>query len=338
MEELYKRVRQLPIEKEQMLEAFAVTYLGIKDKQYYKFVEEHFSDEEQNLFFKKRMNCRNLGTVGFADSLQEILSYNIPITKVCSLFLEMPPEKRSLEKDNPFKYFIEVILETNIHLPEKDMRNCLKVDESTAETMCIEKLFASFLLMGARNRSVARYIPLNNLKAQLVEAFGDKCDVVKIIDDYIEKQNNKKEKSACTELNDAHDALNKKIEEEQEKYDIARSEDYIFFAEGNSVAPRILKALKKSAEFYRKALDEPRFAELMQADYKERCRYLEIQNRYIKLMNFTWDKIFDDIRNNPESFKRYYPMVRIEVNKSNTHDFIRAYVANDNFYEMCEKL
>ena len=338
MEDLYKRVRQLPIEKEQMLEAFAVTYLGIKDEQYYKFVENHFSDEEQYSFFKERMNCRDLGTIGFADSLQEILSYNIPITKVCSLFLELPSEKRSLEKDNPFKYFIELILETNIHLPEKDMRNCLKVDESTAETMCIEKLFASFLLMGARNRSVARYIPLNDLKAQLVAAFGDKCDVVKIIDDYIEKQNKKKEKSACTELNDAHDALNKKIEEEQEKYDIARSEDYIFFAKGNSVAPRILKALKKSAEFYRKALDEPRFAELMQADYKERCRYLEIQNRYIKLMNFTWHKIFDDIRKNPESFKRYYPMVRIEVNKSNTHDFIRAYVANDNFYEMCEKL
>ena len=51
-----------------------------------------------------------------------------------------------------------------------------------------------------------------------------------------------------------------------------------------------------------------------------------------------WDKIFDDIRDNPESFKRYYPMVRIEVSKSSTHDFIRAYVANDNFYEMCEKL
>lgn len=338
IEDLYKRVRQLPIEKEQMLDAFAVTYLGIKDEQYYKFVEEHFSDEEQYSFFKEKMNCRNLGTISFANCLQEILSYNIPITKVCSLFLETPPEKRRLEKEDPFKYFIELILETNIHLPEKDMRNCLKVDESTAETMCIEKLFASFLLMGARNRSVARYIPLDNLKAQLVEALGNKCDVCKIIDNYLEKQGKKKEKRACTILNDAHDAVNKKIEEEQEKYDIARTEDYIFFANGDSIAPSILKIIKKTVKFYKDTLDEPRFAELMQADYKERCRYLEMQNRYIKLMNFTWNKIFDDIRDNPESFKRYYPMVRIEVNKSNTHDFIRAYVANDYFYEMCQKL
>lgn len=51
IEDLYKRIRRLPIEKDQMLEAFAATYLGVKDEQYYKFVDEHFSEEEKKLFY-----------------------------------------------------------------------------------------------------------------------------------------------------------------------------------------------------------------------------------------------------------------------------------------------
>ena len=93
MEDLYKRVRQLPIESNQILEAFSVTYLGAKDKRYYKFVADHFSDEEQYLFIKTKMNSQYLGTIGFADCIQEILSYDMPIAKVCSAFLEMDPKQ-----------------------------------------------------------------------------------------------------------------------------------------------------------------------------------------------------------------------------------------------------
>ena len=55
-------------------------------------------------------------------------------------------------------------------------------------------------------------------------------------------------------------------------------------------------------------------------------------------MDFEWQKIFDDIKNNPERFKRYYPMVRMVINHRTIHDFIRAYVVNNDFYELCQTL
>jgi hypothetical protein len=342
MEHLYKRVRQLPIEPHQMLDAFAEAYLGAKDEQYYKFVAEHFSEEEQYLFVKEEMNGHYLGTIGFADCIQKIISYNIPITRVCSAFLETGPKQmNSDEAKNPFETFIKHIMETNIHLPKKDLRDCLKVDESSFETMSVEKQFASILFMGARNRSVPRYIPLEDLKTQLVESLGDKCDVEGIIKNCLKDKNQKKQDGKMdvfAKLNDLHDEFNKKATEEEKKYDVGSAEQFIFFQKGDSVSPRLLDSMKSWVEFYKTGINEPRFAELFQGDYEDRCRYLEKQNRALKLMDFEWQHIFDDIRDNPESFKRYYPMVRIEISHRSIHDFIRAYVVNDDFYEMCQTL
>jgi len=342
MEDLYKRVRKLPIKKEQMLEAFAATYLGIKDEQYYKFVEEHFSEEEQNFFIKKRMCNRYLGTVGFVDCLQEVLSYNIPIASACSAFLEMPPEKKILENgENPFKKFVENILDTNIYLKEKDLRDCLNVDETSGETMSVEKLMAGFLFYNAHNHSVARYVPLEDLKEQLVESIGDKCDVGGIIDEYLnekDKKQNTGEKDARTNLNDWHDRMDKLIAERRKKYDICDSEHFVFYEKGNSFVPGILDSLKTGMKFFKDVLEEPQFKELSEGEYEKKCHFLVSYCRLLKLMNYTWMRIFEDVKNNPENFKRYYPMARIVVNSDVIHDFLRAYVENDDFYELCQGL
>ena len=142
----------------------------------------------------------------------------------------------------------------------------------------------------------------------------------------------------CAKLNISHDEVNKKVAEEEKKYDVGRTEYFIFFQKGDSVSPTLLESLKASTEFYKSGINEPRFAELSQGDYEGRYRYLEKQNRALKLMDFEWEKIFDDLKNNPESFKRYYPMVRVAITHHSIHDFIRAYVTNDDFYEMCQAL
>lgn len=342
MEDLYKRVRQLPIEPRQMLEAFDATYLGAKDERYYKFAAEHFSDEEQYLFIKEKMKDHYLGTVGFADCMQKILSYDMPIAKICSAFLEMNPKQiNSEEVKNPFEIFIKHILETNIYLPQKDMRDCLKVDESSPETMSVEKQFASIFFLGARNRNVARYIPLEDLKAQFVESLGNKCDVEKIIDEYLKdksKEQQDGETDAHAKLNNFHDIFSKRLAEKEKKYDVDRTERFIFFQKGDSVSPGLLDSVKKVTEFYKSGINEPRFAELALGSYGDWCRYLQKQNRALTLMDFEWQHIFEDVRDNPESFKRYYPMVRLEINHRTIHDFLRAYVVNDDFYEMCQTL
>ena len=91
-------------------------------------------------------------------------------------------------------------------------------------------------------------------------------------------------------------------------------------------------------EFFGDLLKEPTFAELSQKDYKEQCRFLETHNRSLKLMNSVWLNIFDNIENDPTCFKRYYPMVRIKITNDTIHNFVRAYVENDDFYDFCQAL
>ncbi|SHK26880.1 hypothetical protein [Fibrobacter sp. UWB12] len=342
IEDLYKRVRKLPIEKDQMLEAFAATYLGVKDEHYYKFVDEHFSDEEQHLFIKKRINNQLLGSYGFDDSIQEILSYNVPIASVCSAFLEMDSENKKLSNDkDPYKVFINHILDTDIYLPKKDLRNCLDVDENTAETMSVEKQFASFMFFSARDRRVARYIPLDKLKEQFIAAIGDRCDVGGIVDNYIAEKKEKLEKQeldSCAQLNDVHDELNKQIEESRKNYDISDIEHLIFYKKGNTIEPNLLDYLKKCVIFFKSLLEQPQFKEIPLWKYENKCRFLELQNKSLYLMNSVWLQIFENIRNNPDSFKRYYVMVRTEIHSDSIHSLIRAYVENDDFYEFCQTL
>lgn len=87
-------------------------------------------------------------------------------------------------------------------------------------------------------------------------------------------------------------------------------------------------------EFYKKVSEEERFSELMKASLREKCAFLLSQNRSMFLMKVQWLKIFADIKKKPESFRRYYPMVRVNVDDK-TKWLVYAFVANEDFYRYC---
>lgn len=51
-----------------------------------------------------------------------------------------------------------------------------------------------------------------------------------------------------------------------------------------------------------------------------------------------WEKVYDDILNHPESFERYYPMVRVVANNKNVQYLVRALVVNDALYTLALEL
>ena len=76
---------------------------------------------------------------------------------------------------------------------------------------------------------------------------------------------------------------------------------------------------------------EEKFVELINGTHEERCSFLIFQNKYLLLMKTCWFEIFEKIKKNPGSFRRYYPMVRVQVNDS-TKWLVYAYVTNEDFY------
>ena len=61
-------------------------------------------------------------------------------------------------------------------------------------------------------------------------------------------------------------------------------------------------------------------------------------NRSVLLRDKDWEKIYDDVMERPESFARYYPMVRVQVNSDGLRCMVRAFVTNDALYSYASEL
>lgn len=336
---LFERVSKLPIENEKRILAFEATYLGPKNKEYFDFIEQRFDESAKRAFIREKLKGNRLGTYGFSRSIRDILAYPIPVSVVCEEFVAMNPESLlgNDKTGNPYEMFLNHILETNIHVQKKDLRNCLDVDEASGETMCVEKQFASVLLMRARNKNVDRFVPLEDLKQQLESVIGTKCDVEKIVEEYL-KKNTSTDPDNSTLLNDVHDKFNAAQKAEEEKYDIADFDHLPFYEKGDSIRPKLQEQIKEWIEFYKTATKEEYYAKISKKKFEEMFRYFALQNQSLHLMKDTWEKILKDIETHPENFERYYPMVRVSISSDAVQDLVRAYVENDDFYEFCQTL
>lgn len=76
---------------------------------------------------------------------------------------------------------------------------------------------------------------------------------------------------------------------------------------------------------------------MMKKSSEDKCAFLVHQNNYLFLMKNRWFEIFDEIKENPECFRRYYPMVRVRLDDTSCW-LVYAYVVNDDFYRYCEEM
>lgn len=180
---------------------------------------------------------------------------------------------------------------------------------------------AQFAFAGARNKKVDRYIPIEDIKKILNEELGDKCEVLDIIEDYLQKEEqetdiSKLESDAdlekCCEQ-DASEVFNQMMDMQiqnlkniEEKYDISTYEEFMYYKEGDKIEPSLLKALKKSFAFYNGITEEDVYKELMEKSARARCEWLMENNRAILIRDRDWNKIYADIEENEKSFSRYY--------------------------------
>ena len=89
----------------------------------------------------------------------------------------------------------------------------------------------------------------------------------------------------------------------------------------------------------RSTLKENHFEEYMQLDAYERCRCIAYQNKSLLIRDTDWERIFNDIKTNRQSFERYYPAIRISPSCGAVINFLEAVVLNDDFYAfLCDSI
>lgn len=335
----YKRVRKLPLDTGEVLDVFIHCFLGTKDAGFGEFIRKHFTENEIESYWKERFGNTEIGTLGFDKAVHSYLVLGFSLEDLCEY---MQLSVRKGKKD--YGYFVELIMQSSMHIREKDCGDCLTIDPESDRPYSIYTLMAQFFFAGAENKKVNRYMPLDDIRKILKKHLGEQCDIDLIVTQNLEKQEKKNTEDDTETLQDPSGTLNEfmEIQEERlrmesEQYDVSEYDELIYYETGDLIQPAIEKSLLKSYEFYSNIIREDRFAELMGQSPQDRCRYLIRNNRSITLRAEDWNHIFTDIETRKDSFERYYPMVRVQINTEDIMDMVRSIVLNDDLFQYCKE-
>ena len=332
MKRFYARVTKMKLSEKEQLDVFIGLYLGTKDDKFGKFMRDNFSDFACEAYWREKFRNRVVGTIGFDEKINEYLLWGFDLGKLCQI-VNFADEKNGPQYEN----FVRRIMEAKLHMKHKDCKDVLQIDQEQSVPYGIPTLFAQFVLAGARNKKVDRYISIEGIRSVLLAELGDKCNVEAIIDECLEQEQLDTEDTA-EQFTHIIDSKEQKLRKRYEDYDIIGYEELLYYKEGLAVYPQLQDVLKDFFIFYDSVTDEEHFNELMRKSYEEREKWLVEQNEYVFLRDKDWKKIFEDIEQNEMAFARYYPMTRVKITSEHVIHVIKALVVNDEFYKYCKNL
>lgn len=346
---LYARINDLLITETNKLQQFACMYLGRRDAEFGTSIRNFYSEQACDEYWEKRFRRYSVSMWGFDTVLKDYLLWGFDLQKMCS-FVRFEDDDGTTHYED----FVGKVMDAKLHHREKDCVDVLEIDPDEEEPYGIAALAAQFA-PGVRNKKVDRYIPIEEIKSALSHAIGHLCQVDNLIEDYVQKESVQKMPDLLAELtdedlqraieqdpshvlNEAIRSRKRALQEESKKYDISRVEDLEHYEAGDSMPPDWMVAIGKYFAFCQEMSNEEAYSLLMEKTPKERCLWLSRVNQSILLRDKDWEKIYDDVLDNPESFKRYYPMVRVAVDNESVHCLVRALAINDALYSCASEL
>lgn len=342
MQRFYERLRKLPLEEHEVLGFFENCYLGVKDKEFGEFIRAKFTKDEIEAYWKKVFKESTIKTIGFSEDVHRYLTLGFELEGLCGYVSYVDGNG-----NESYEYFVQMIMDTAMYEKEKDCRDCLKINPESEQLYGVSTLMAQLFFAGAHNNKVDRYMPLEEIEAILEKCIGHKCDVGGLILKHLaEEEQRKKEIEAgdCSkekshvQLEKLLETISEQKQQEIEKYDITCYDNLVWYEPGDSITPGLSEAMLKSYEFYCTMTEEDMFRELMEKEAEDRCEFLVGQNRNLLLREEDWQSIFEDIKQNKESFYRYYPMIRIRIDSENLQGLTRAFVLNNDIWKYCKSI
>ena len=263
-----------------------------------------------------------------------------------------PDPASAPDGDNRYLDFISEVMDAQLHVAEKDCSDVLTIDSDDPGLYGVETQLANAffgVLGGLRNKRVNRYVPVETIRSVLKDVIGDHVDVDSVINSRLAAE---QESAVFSENADRFDEAKRNrtsfssdefnimvneavslLHEEAEQYDISRFEELAYFKRGDSVAPRIAKSLEAIWHLMSELIEERDYQELIDGTWKARCECLARNDVNLLLTISDWERIFDEVKDNDESFARYYLAVRIKITTEDMRDVVTAFARNDDLYE-----
>jgi hypothetical protein len=348
---LIKRVNALELSESDKLKVFEALYLGTKDAAFGEALRQYFSKKLLDEYWKNEFKDAKIGTIRFNGKVSEYLLWGFEIDKLCE-FVNFKDDDGNML----YKKFVTGIMDAKLHLKDKNCADPLKINHEGERPYSIWTLFAQFGFAGAENNKVDRYIPIEEIRAALRKGLEGKFDVDAVIDEYLKNEaeqieinlkgeNVTEEQVAEAAKQDAAETFCQLMDRKRteldrfySEYDINDLEELMEYEKGNTIRPELADSLGRSRKVLDLILDEPDFVEMSAKPVEAKFRWIVSRNRYILIKKTDWEQIYKNIEEKPDSFARYYSLMRVDSGKGNISLMTSALMVNDDLYTYTEKL
>ena len=320
---LLPHIHALPIPEAEQIALLGWAYEGKKDAAYGAALRESFGEEACARMWDAKCGEYNAELGGVRRLLTDYLNQGFELEALCRRFpfkAEDPEAARTL--------FVQKLLNTG--LCEEDRESVASpLDPDNETPYGIGALFANWFLGGSR-LDPSIYMPLEKCRELLIRSLGSREAVDAGIAAYQKEQQKKAEEqnSEPEEVTETQDA-----EATEEEYDIETTYGLIHYQPGCSIKPALLAPVRRFFTSYLQIAQEERMSALKESGATECFRFLT-KNPQLKLRDCDWQQIYDRLCADPESFARYYPAGRAEIESDAAMYVLRAILTNDDVYEL----
>ena len=351
VDRLMKRINALKFEEAEKIDLFDRFYLGTKDASFGETLIRNFSKKSLGAYWEKQFKSSKIGTIGFDDTVGEYLLWGFEIDTLCK-YINFKDEDGNVHYED----FVKRIMDAKLHLKDKNCADPLKIDQEEEYPYSIWTLMAQFGFAGAKNQKVDRYIPIEDIRTALRKGLDGKFDVDLFIDKYLSEEADQIEinlkgkevtreqvekaakQDAAETFGQIMDRKKKELSDSYAEYDINDLDDLMAYEAGDRIRPGLCESLGGSRKFLDEILSEPEFSVLLGKSAEEKYRWIIDQNRYILVKKEDWEQVYKNLEESPNSFSRYYPLMRADSGKNNLYKMTTALMVNDELYQYTEEL
>lgn len=326
IERFCERVCKLPLSGAEKIGVIEEFYLGSKNNDYGECLRKHFKKELQNYWTGIFAQCE-LGTSRFHREFQKYINWGFELEE---LFHLIPVQNGG--KEDACKKLIETIQDSGLCTQEKDLRDPLTINAESEQLYGVATLFMQGIFGAARNKKVAKYMPPEEVQAILERNFGKEMDIAAYMEEHLKKE---KPSDISEEFSDFFHQEKEKLEKDHEEYDIADSEDLLYYQKGNSILPSLQKSLGKSMTFLESILKEERYQDLLQKDADTQFHWLVMQKRHYCIQKEDWERIYERLATS-KGLARYYALFRIQLGQESIRNMATALLVNDELWDFCK--
>lgn len=351
MDRLAGRILSFPLPDVRKAELFIKAYKGTKDDVFGACLRKYFEEQTLKEYWRSRFAEHAVGTYAFERHFKEYLQWGFALDELIG-YVQFTDE----QGNHRYEEFVKRVMDAKLHKKYKNCADALQVHPEEEAPYSVWTLLARFAFAGAANKKIDRYIPVDEIRSILNAALGNKCNVDRIMDAYLEEEAGQKKlrhsvesmsqeelqaavkQDASEVLTQIMDRKKRSMQEECEKYDIDHYRVMKFYEAGDTMHPDIRESLASLGTLFEKLPAEDYFRKLMDREPEEQCKWLVLQNRFMLIRDKDWEKIFTDIEAHEDSFARYYTIMRLNMKTQNMVELCTSVFINDDLYGYCRSL